>query len=72
MYIVLCTFFFFFSFFVALISTLALLKDGNLGITRGLKQTGDLPTGAAIYGMRIVSLHSVVLHTCLKTRPTNN
>ena len=52
-------------FSVALISALALLKDGNLGITRGLKQTGDLPTGAAIYGMRIVSLHSVVLHTCL-------
>ena len=29
----------------------------------GLKLIGDLPPGAAIYGMRITSLHFVVLHS---------
>ena len=29
------------------------------------------PPGAAIYGMRITSLHFVVLHNVLQTRPTN-
>ena len=51
-------------FTVALISALTLLKYGNVRITVVVwKQIGDLPTGAAIYGMRITSLHFVVLHT---------
>ena len=47
----------------ALISALALLKYGNLGITVVVsKWIGDLPMGAAIYGMHITSLNFVVLH----------
>ena len=40
-------------------------------ICSGLKIDWDLPLGTAIYGMRITSLHFVVLHKCLSTRPTN-
>ena len=37
-----------------------------------LKIDWGSPPGAAIYGKRIKSLHFVVLHKFLYTRPTNN
>ena len=51
-------------YFVALISVLVLLKCGNSRITSSLNIDWIPPT-VAIYGMRITSLHFVVLHTFL-------
>ena len=47
---------------------MVLLKCGNLRITvvdNNKKRLGDLPLGAAIYGMRITSLYLVGLHRFL-------
>ena len=53
-----------YDFSIAFISALALLKCANLRLTMVVEKTiRDSSTDAAIYGMRITSLHFVVLHT---------